>query len=204
MATELQIREQLDTMRSLPQRLAQLERSLGTTDWPGQPRRLNFPSGMELSETDRQWIDGRLKALRALTTGENLQQAECSKARLSLLTKLLLGYPAAGSATEKAAEARLGFYQEAVADIAPWALDAAIKKWVRGEVESSNVDFAPSPGTLRRICERELEPFKTIIRTLLRLQSAVPIERAMDPKPLPIVQQPGQSGISVPQLKVMK
>jgi hypothetical protein len=184
MATELQIREQLDTMRSLPPQLERLEKSLGTTNWPGQPQRLNFPSGKDLTETDRQWIEGRLAALQAITTGENLQPAECSMARLSLLTRLLLGYPTAGGGTEKAAEARLGMYQEAVSDIAPWTLDAAIKRWARGEVDNANVDFAPSPGTLRRLCEIELEPFKAVMRRLKRLQMAVPIERAMDPKPI--------------------
>ena len=188
MASELQIREQLDTMRSLPQRLEKLERSLGTTNWPGQPQRLNFPSGTELTESDREWIDSRMNALKAITTGENLQPAECSRARLSLLTRLLLGYPTPGGGTEKAAEARLGMYQEAMADIAPWALDAAIKKWARGEVANTNVDFAPSPGTLRRLCEVELEPFKAVMRKLKRLQTAVPIERAMDPAPLPVNQ----------------
>jgi hypothetical protein len=184
MANELQIREQLDMMRSLPPQLEKLERSLGTTNWPGQPQRLNFPSGTSLTETEREWIDGRLQSLQAITTGENLQPAECSRARLSLLTRLLLGYPTAGGGTEKAAEARLGMYQEAMSDIAPWALDAAIKRWARGEVENVNVDFAPSPGTLRRLCEVELEPFKAVMRRLKRLQSAVPIERAMDPKPI--------------------
>jgi hypothetical protein len=184
MANELQIREQLDTMRSLPPQLEKLERSLGTTNWPGQPQRLNFPSGTSLTETEREWIESRMVALQEITTGENLPQVECSRARLSLLTRLLLGYPTAGGGTEKAAEARLGMYQDAVADIAPWALDAAIKKWARGEVSNPNVDFAPSPGTLRRLCEVELEPFKTVMRRLKRLQVAVPIERAMDPKPI--------------------
>lgn len=184
MATELQIREQLDTMRSLPPHLERLEGLLGTTNWPGQPQRLNFPSGTSLTEAEREWIDGRMQALRAITTGENLQPSECSRARLSLLTRLLLGYPTPGGGTEKAAEARLAMYQEAMADIAPWALDAAIKKWARGEVDNANVDFAPSPGTLRRLCEVELEPFKVVMRRLKRLQSALPIERAMDPTPI--------------------
>ncbi len=184
MASELEIRAQLDTMRSLPLPLARLERSLGTVQWPDQPMRLNFPSGMSLSEDQRASIQERMDTLIRITTGENLKPAECSKARLSLLTKLLLGYPAAGSATEKAAEARVGFYLEAVGDIAPWALDAAIRRWVRGDVENINVDFAPSPGTLRRICETELEPFSKQIGQLKRLLSAVSIDRAMDPTPL--------------------
>jgi hypothetical protein len=140
---------------------------------------------MSLSETDRKDITARLDTLQRTVTGENLAPEQCSKARLSLLTRLLLGYPSAGGATERAAEARLSFYDEAVSDIAPWALDAAIKRWVRGDIDKGNIDFAPSPGALRRLCEDEIEPFKAQIFKLERLLSAVPIDRAMSPEPLP-------------------
>lgn len=206
MANELQIRDHLDTMLSLPLRLAKLEKSLGTVKWPEQPTRLNFPSGMELSEADRKDLSDRLGELQRITTGENLAPATCSKARLSLLTKLLLGYPAAGGGTEQAAEARLSFYLEAVSDIAPWALDAAIKRWVRGDIGKGNIDFAPSPGALRRLCEEELEPFEAQMVKLKRLLSALPIERAMDQTPLPPAEIPTAIGTSIPmpQLKVMR
>jgi hypothetical protein len=184
MATDLQIRAQLDMMRSLPPSLAKLERLLGTTQWPGQPMRLNFPSGMELKPEQRKEIEQRIAELQRLTTGAHLPADECSKARLSLLTNLLLGYPATGGSGDRAAEARAGFYLDAVGDVAPWALDAAIKRWARGDVENANVDFAPSPGALRRLCDTELAPFADQICQLRRLLSAVSLERAMDPTPI--------------------
>lgn len=184
MANELTIRERLDTMRFLPLSLARQERSLGTVQWPGQPTRLNFPSGMELTSEDRQTATERMEELERLTTGEHLDPTECSKARLSLLTRLLMGFPVAGNTSDQAAQARASFYLEAVSDIAPWAIDAAIKRWVRGDVENNNVDFAPSPGALRRLCESELAPFTAQITQIKRLLSAVSIDRAMDPKPL--------------------
>jgi hypothetical protein len=169
MANELQIRERLDMMLSLPLPIARLEKSLGTVKWPDQPTRINFPSGMGLSETEREELTARLEELQRTVTGENLHPKECSKARLSLLTRLMMGYPATGGATEQAAEARLSFYHEAVSDIAPWAIDAAIKRWVRGDIGKGNIDFAPSPGALRRLCEEELEPFEAQIFKLKRL-----------------------------------
>jgi hypothetical protein len=184
MAKDLQIRAQLDTMRSLPLSLARLEKSLGTTQWPGQGMRLNFPSGMELTAQQRIEIEDRISALQNLTTGGHLAPEQCSKARLSLLTNLLLGYPAVGGSGDKAASARAGFYLDAVGDVAPWALDAAIKRWVRGDVENSNVDFAPSPGTLHRLCIAETRPFDEQVIQLRRLLSAVSLERAMDPAPI--------------------
>lgn len=201
MATDLQIREQLDTMRSLPPRLEKLESFLGTVQWPGQGERLNFPSGMELSAEEIRWIEDRLAGLEAIMTGTNLDAGACSRARLSLLTKLLLGYPSAGATTEKAAEARLGFYLESVGDVAPWALDAAIKRWVKGEVPNANVDFAPSPGTLRRLCEVELAPYQAVTNKLMRLRSAVSVDRAMDPAPIEPKALPGV--VPLPRLKAI-
>lgn len=119
---------------------------------------------------------------------------------------MLLAYPTPGGGSEQAMEARLSFYQEAVSDIAPWALDAAIKRWVRGDIDKGNVDFAPSPGALRRLCEEELEPFEAQMFKLKRLLSALPIGRAMDMAPIPqpeIKTQFGQS-LRLPRLKVMK
>lgn len=205
MANELQIREHLDQMLSLPLPLARLEKSLGTVKWPDQPTRLNFPSGMGLSEADRKDLTDRLVELQRVTTGENLAPTTCSKARLSLLTKLMLGYPASGASVEET-QSRLSFYLDAVSDIAPWALDAAIKRWVRGDISKGNIDFAPSPGALRRLCEEELEPFQAQIFKLKRLLTALPIERAMDMTPLPAAEIPTALGKSIPmpQLKVMR
>lgn len=186
MAKDLQIREHLELMRCLPQPLARLENSLGMVQWPGQGMRLNFPSGMGLSAEQRTEIEERLKALEKLTTGAHLAAGECLKARLSLLTKLLIGFPSVGNQSEQATDARLEFYMEAIGDIAPWALDAAIKRWVRGDVENSNVDFAPSPGTLHRLCLAEMKPFTDQVAQLKRLLAAVSIDRAMDPKPIEV------------------
>jgi hypothetical protein len=205
MATDLQIREQLDTMLSLPLPLARLEKSLGTVTWPGQPTRLNFPSGQGLTEEQREDITAHIEQLRQAMTGENLSASQLSKARLSLLTKLMLGYPAAGGSSAEAAQSRLSFYLEAVSDIAPWALDAAIKRWVRGDVDKGNVDFAPSPGALRRMCEEELEPLEAQMFKLNRLLSAIPIERAMDMTPIPPPENSTQFGaVRMPRLRVMK
>jgi hypothetical protein len=184
MAKDLQIREHLELMRCLPQPLARLKKSLGTVQWPGEGIRLNFPSGMELTSEQRTEIEERVTALQRLTTGAHLPAQECSKARLSLLTKLLIGFPSVGNQSDAATDARLEFYLEAIGDIAPWALDAAIKRWVRGDVENSNVDFAPSPGTLHRLCLDEVKPFTDQVVQLKRLLAAVSIERAMDPAPL--------------------
>jgi hypothetical protein len=191
MATELEIRAHLDTMRSLPLRLAKLASSIGTTKWPGQPERLDLPSGMALTSQERTDTEARLKQIEAIITGLNLTTNESAKARLSLLTKMLLAFPAVGSSSEAAAKARSDVYDDALSDIPPWAINAAIKRWSRGEVPADlnlgtlNFNFAPAPAVLRKLAKVEMSPFEAQATTLRRLLKAVSIERAMDPTPIP-------------------
>src|SRR4051812_16940111 len=93
LATELEIRKHLDTMRSLPLRFEKLASSIGTTQWPGQPLRLDLPAGVVLSKQDRTDISARMIALSEIITGSNLTPHEVAKARLALLTNLLLAMP---------------------------------------------------------------------------------------------------------------
>jgi hypothetical protein len=189
MATELEIRARLDMMRSLPLRLEKLASSIGTTKWPGQPVRLDLPLGMELTAEDRQEIGDRLAQIEEIITGSNLTINESAKARLSLLTKMLLAFPAVGSSSEAAAQARCEVYADAIDDLPPWAIHKAIKRWSRGELPAdmgaANFSFAPSPAALRKLAKVELGPFEVQAGQLRRLLATMPIERAMDPKPLP-------------------
>lgn len=200
MATELEIRAHLDTMRSLPSRLERLASSIGTTQWPGQPVRLDLPSGMELTPQDRKEVEARLRQIEEIVTGKNLTSNESAKARLSLLTKMLLAFPAVGSSSEAAAQARSDVYDDALSDIPPWALNNAIKRWSRGEMPydlnlgALNFNFAPAPAVLRKLAKHELRPFEEQAHKLQRLLKAVSIERAMDPTPIPDAEVGGNSG----------
>jgi hypothetical protein len=190
MATELEIRARLDTMLSLPMRLERLASSIGTTIWPGQPMRLDLPSGMELTAQDRAEIQARLDQVNEIITGSNLTTAESGKGRLSLLTKMLLAKAVSGSLSIEAAAARREMYDETLADIPPWAIDAAIKRWNRGEVPdlgmgALNFAFAPDSAVLRALCKLELGPFESQAVKLRRLLQTIPIARAMDPTPVP-------------------
>lgn len=189
MAKELQIREHLDMMRSLPLQLAKLVNSIGTTRWPGQPIRLDLPSGIVLTDHDRAEIRTRLDRVNEIITGSFLTANEFAKARLSLLTKMLLAMPLGGSSSEKAAEARADMYDDALSDFPPWAIDAAIKRWARGDVPeikmgALNFTFAPAPAILCKICKLELQPFEDQAEKLARLLRTISIERATDPTPI--------------------
>lgn len=210
-ATELEIRAKLDTMRSLPLRLERLASSIGTTTWAGQPTRLDLPSGMELTESDRKDITIRLQEMEAVISGTNLTTNESAKARLSLLTKMLLAFPAAGNASEAAAQARSDVFDDALSDLPPWAINNAMKRWAKGEVPSDlnmgvlNFTFAPSPAVLRKLAKIELGPLEVQATKLRRLLLTMPIERAMDSTPIPReeVKSPSGDVVFLPKMKCM-
>jgi hypothetical protein len=189
MSTELITQEHLELMRSLPLRLARLANSIGTTQWPGQPVRLNLPSGVVLSNQDRTEINARLNGLTEIIKGSNLTPNEAAKARLALLTRMLLAMPVGGSSSEAAAEARADMYDDALSDVPPWAIDAAIRRWGKGDVPelkmgTLNFAFAPAPAILRKLCKLELQPFEDQALKLTRVLRAISVERAMDPTPV--------------------
>jgi hypothetical protein len=105
------------------------------------------------------------------------------------LTRMLLAMPVGGSSSETAAEARADMYDDALSDIPPWAIDAAIKRWGKGDVPelkmgTLNFSFAPAPAILRKLCKLELQPFEDQALKLRRVLRAISAERAMDPAPL--------------------
>ncbi|WP_416193138.1 hypothetical protein [Nitrobacter sp. TKz-YC01] len=142
-----------------------------------------------MSEAQRSEAKVLLGELEAAINGTYLGPQNAAKARLTLLTKMLLSYPVPGDASEAAAAARLDLYDDALSDMPPWALDAALKRWSRGEcghlgMGTLNYTFAPAPAILRRLCLNEIEPLQDQVRKLTRLLAAVSIDRAMDPTPI--------------------
>jgi hypothetical protein len=118
---------------------------------------------------------------------------------------MLLALPMGGSLSEAAAEARADMYDDALSDIPPWAIEAAIKRWGKGDVPdlrmgSLNFTFAPAPAILRKICTLELQPYVDQALKLRRLLEAISIERAMDPSPIE-PEVTSQSGRVVPMRK---
>lgn len=205
MATDLEIRAKLDRLVSLPPQLEKLSGALGTVNWPGMPTRLNFPSGMELSEADRNLSISLLAELRAVIDGTNLDAKTCSKARFALVAKLIANSPMAASAAPEAGLARQEMYLEALDDMPPWSISNALKRWNKGEcadvgMGQFNYNFAPAPPILRALCKAEIKPLENQASKLKRLLSAVSIDRAMDPAPIES-ERPQIS--SKPQLRLM-
>ncbi len=110
-----------------------------------------------------------------------------------------------GQMSDSAADARLEMYEFALEDIPPWAIDMARRRWARREVPASlknvNFAFAPAPADLRVICLDCMAPYQAHLVEMRRLLSAVSIERAMDPEPLPA--PPDTKPLTGPNVKPM-
>lgn len=204
MAKELAIIECPRGMLSLPRRLEWLVRSLGTTQWAGVPIRYTLMSGVIFTDAERTEAKHRFAEIEQATNPNHPDRTTCSKARLLILTKLIMGY-SVGNSTEEAAQAKGEMYLDAIGDMPPWAIAAAVHRWNTGKADvaghSINYSFAPAPAVLRAICEDELAPFRETAARLARLLSAVPIDRAMDPSP---IEQEDFGHMPVPHLKRIK
>jgi len=72
---------------------------------------------------------------------------------------------------------RYGVFYEALHDLPFWALEAAAKRWMRGEAKG-NPAFSPSSGELRRLAVEETAPHRMMIERLKRVLTAKPIMQA--------------------------
>jgi hypothetical protein len=143
---------------------------------PGEPEKVYLSTGLpELSGDERTEIGKQLAQLANLT----VPKPNDDKAKLVLLTRMLLAYPSAGM-TEKAAEARGEAYLFVLDDIPAWVVDQAIRTWLRGEtghlenMPQNVVDYrwAPPPPVLRHACLKALKPFRDVERKLVTLRDA--------------------------------
>lgn len=117
-----------------------------------------------------------LTQLRAASTSPD--DPDQRKQRLAIVAKMLLTYPMAGASTETG-RARAEAYLDALDDVPPWALAAAVKAWHRGEAGEHDYRWAPAPAVLRAAAMKQIESFKPAIEHVQMLLAAVPIDEVM-------------------------
>lgn len=158
---------------------------LGTVQHPGQRPRKYLAGGLKL--TSEQRADAMAAHANITAALDSATMPEAHDARLAIVTRMLLAYPVAGASAESG-KARGGVYIDALDDLPPFALQAAVRAWGRGEGEG-NHDFAPSPARLRTLALRDVERHRTAVAKLDDLLSAQTIDEAMDstrdPAPVP-------------------
>lgn len=183
---------------ALPAALAALQQSALTT--------LSLPPSLaELERTLRpEEMASRTPTLsRALTPGERsilsqliddiapLAEAKPDAFRsLRQVAKLLMMFPAS-DLSEAVVDARSEAYEIALEDLPAWAVEAAAKRWIKGDVaaldERPNLSFPPSPPQLRALALDEWAKARAALWRYRRLlggktERVVPLK---DRRPLP-------------------
>lgn len=179
----------------LPPRLAALAGALGTVEHPGQAVRHNLPAGWKVTEADRKGATGLLSTLTSMLDPQAPFEVENRvvdghMAKGALLTKMIDGLAGPANPTATAQAAKIEMYADAIEDLPAWAIDKAIKRWARGECpysveEHPRYAFPPAPATLRAMALFDLEDLRRNEQKLKNVLAAIPLERAMNPEPLP-------------------
>lgn len=151
--------------------------SIGTVQWPDQPLRIYLAGGLKLTEQERREATRELDRLReATTSGDDVLTR---RERLGLIAKMLLAYPITG-ASKESGTARAEAYLEALDDVPPWALAAAVRRWNRGAAgDAHDYRWTPAPAVLRKIAVAELEELRPIVAHLENILAAVSPEEAI-------------------------
>lgn len=109
---------------------------------------------------------------------------------LKQVAKLLAVFPA-GNFSEAVIDARSEAYEIALEDVPAWAVEAAAKRWIKGDVDAlgdrPNLSFPPSPPQFRALALDEWAKARAALWRYRRLLDAktervVPLE---DRRPLP-------------------
>lgn len=151
--------------------------SIGTVQWPGQPIRTYLAGGLKLTDQERREATSALERIKAATTADD--QPETRKQRHAIVSRMLLTYPMTGASAESG-KARGEAYLEALDDLPPWVIAAAVRRWNRGGAgEDHDYRWAPAPATLRKIAIAELAEVKPIMLHLESLLAAVLPEEAI-------------------------
>jgi hypothetical protein len=139
--------------------------------------RTYLAGGLSLTPSLRAETEQMLASLQAATSAPD--DADTRSQRLAIVAKMLLTYPVAGASSETG-KARAEAYLEALDDVSPWAISAAVRAWNRGAAgDAHDYRWAPAPATLRKISLEQSAPYRPIIAHLENLLAAVAPEEAM-------------------------
>ncbi len=147
-------------------------------DLMGKRRRVpTIPCTLTLKAVEREAIESNVAALDSLCAETPSNSTAAEAAMLVVVTTMMLVLPSAAQ-NELSAEVRGEAFLGALDDIAVWAVEAAIRKWHRGDCGVDNqgrpydYHWCPAPAELRRIAFAQMWSIKSRSRDLHRLLSA--------------------------------
>jgi hypothetical protein len=149
-------------------------------NWQNGKTTLTLPATMVLSETQRTMVLSHIAALGSFVETNPGNSADAEAQTLVAVTKMLLALPAPKS-SEAGNEAKGEAYLAALDDIAPWAVQEAIRKWYRGE-HGAGYDYrwSPVPSDLRKLAQNEEYRVRGRMRVLQRICEAEAIVEFSD------------------------
>lgn len=157
------------------------------SDKAGKHRKVNtLPKNLLLGSSERRELERYAGEIARICDAAPQASAELEAAMLVVLTQMLLALPAATKG-ETGAEARGEAYMAALDDVPVWAVQAALRRWYRGECvptqfdsrgrsEPHNYQWAPAPATLRKLAAVEFWRIKareTQVRNLLEAEELI-------------------------------
>jgi len=169
------------TTLSLPPSLAELERTLRPEEAASRTPTLS----RALTPDERSILSQLVDDVAPLAEAK----PDAFKS-LRQVAKLLAVFPA-GNISEAVIDARSEAYEIALEDVPAWAVEAAAKRWIKGDVailaDRPNLAFPPSPPQLRALALDEWAKARAALWRYRRLmdgktERVVPLE---DRRPLP-------------------
>jgi hypothetical protein len=146
---------------------------------------LTIPISLILKANEREAIEQHVIALDRLCADTPHRSARAQEAMLVAVTKIMW---ATSSATQNdlSAEARGEAFMAALDDVTVWAVQAAARRWYRGDCGTDargrpyDYHWCPAPAELRRIAFVEMWRVWSRAADLRRLLSAVPRKEYLD------------------------
>lgn len=181
----------VESIPSLPPRLAALVGAVGSIQHPGQPVRYHLQTGWKMEEADRAEARRLLSTLDALTHPlAPFEGRDGGMVKGALITKIVKGLGGAADVADIVAGAKVENYADAIEDLPAWCIDSAIKRWNRGQCpewieKKPNYNFPPAPATLRKMAFLDFGPVRESAGKLRKLVNAEPMADALDPDKLP-------------------
>jgi hypothetical protein len=172
-------------MRSLPAWLASRVASLTNERQPdpvtGKHRTVpTLPANSTLAPAERDAVEQHVCALERMCAQCPLTDRKAEEAMLLTVGKLMWALPCS-TQNEDSAEARGSAFMEALDDVPAWAVDAARRRWYRGDCgkNSQGLPFdchwQPAPADLRKVALLELWRVRERINVLKDVLIAEPL-----------------------------